>query len=403
MKEVKFDHHHVSSRKDLLHFVEEHEGSGIYREIGKRPNAWVEELNIVSQILTRESLVAGIDIFEPPISDPDFVELGKGVFLYRGKEPRLRGLWTSKPIKKDLREFVEKELEWTHYRMGTAAELMINQEFAQVPFEQFLPENFEQIAKPVESIKGHNKRPISTFAIKVDGKEVVVYAKGADVSPRLWFSHAKPMYRLTHIMDVSKTTSKTEMERTLKLGNLGINVPRIVGYYDSPVEEFLFLEEVKGKHPNEFLPEHREQIIFQDAAMLADLCIAGYMKHGFTDFDDKVFDGRRLHLIDVDECIDVYFPARPDFREMLLDPRDLDKLKKFRRLQRDIFTTTMRDAIFDYRETLTPAKQDQAQYVNAFFQRMRWKKPSDSLTRRLTTFSKNYTTADRYMAMMCEE
>jgi hypothetical protein len=402
MNEVEFDVHRVNSRKDLLHFVEQHGDKKVLERIGENPDAWVDELNILSQTLTREPLVGAIGLNKPPIGEPDFMELGNGAFLYRGKHDRLRGLWIRKRVGEGLEGIAGNKSEWTHYRMGTRAKLRVNRDFSAVPFEQFLPENFEKTAKPVEKDKGPGKRPLFTFTINTGEREAVVYAKGADVSLSYYYEHSKPGYRLTSIAGISRTTSKKEMETTLKLRAMGVRVPRVIGYYEAPMEEFLFLEGVAGKHPGEVLPSHKDQILRQDAEMLAILCRAGYRKIGFTDFDDKIFDGANLHLIDVDECRDLYFLTATDFREVLLDPNSAGEVRKFRRLQRGVFTSIMRDAIFDYHDSLTPTNQDRTAYVNAFFQKMGWRTPSEGQMKKLINFPKDYMTQDRYMSVMCD-
>lgn len=402
MPEMKFDYHRVDSRKDLIHFVEEHGDQEVLEHIGDNPQAWVEELSLLNQTLTRNPLVGGVGLDQPPVDEPDFRELGNGAFYYRGKYDRLRGLWIRRPVGKDLEEITGDQFEWTHYRMGGRAVLMINQEFSNIPFEEFLPENFEQKAKPFEKEGGFSKRPISTFSVHNGEREMVVFAKGADVSLSYFSAESKPSYRLTSIANISKTTSKREMGITLELGDLGVNVPRVIGYYESPLEEFLFLEEVRGKKPDDFLPKSREEIIRQDAEMLATLCLAGYRKIGFTDFDDKVFDGANLYLIDVDECRDLYSEAAPDFREVLLNPKKAKGLRIFRKLQREIFTVEMKDAVFKYRDSLTPANEDRANYVRAFHQRMGWREPDERQMKGLIDFPGDYMTHDGWMSMMCE-
>jgi len=402
MNEIKFDYHRINSRRDLLHFVEEHGDKQVYEHIGENPTAWIDELNILNQILTGKPLVSGTGLNQPPIEESDFTELGNSAFLYRGGYNRLKGLWIQRNVGKDLEEITGSSIEWTHYMMGTRAKLKINQEFSEIPFEQFLPENFEQKAKPVEKDKGSNKRPLFTFPIKIGGEEIIVYAKGADVSLSYYYEHFKPGYRLTNISGISRTTSKKEMETTFDLRSLGVNVPRVIGYYEAPIEEFLFLEKVAGKQPNEMLPYHKEEIIRQDAEMLAILCLSGYRKIGFTDFDDKIFDETNLYLIDVDECGDLYHPFVSNFREILLNPKDSRKLQKFRRLQKNIFVGVMRDAIYNYKDTLTPAEQDKEKYVSAFYKRLGWKQAEGKNMKKLITFSKDYMTHGSWMSMMCE-
>lgn len=403
MPEVKFDYRRVKPRKTLLQFVEEHADPEVLNHIGDNPRAWVEELSLINQVLTGYPLVGGTGIDQPPIDEPEFRSLGNGAFYYGGRHDRLRGLWLKKHIGKELEEITGSQFEWTHYRMNEMASLRINHEFADISFEEFLPENFEQRAKPVQKPKGEPKRPILTFPVIRGDQEIVVFAKGADVSLSYFYEKAKPTYRLTHISNVFKTTSQREMEVALELEDLGVRVPKIIGYYQSSVEEFLFLQEVEGRQPDEFLPTHREEIIRQDAEILASLCIAGYRKQRFADFDDKVFDGKDLYLIDTDEVRDLYSTLSPNFREILLNPQDSGQLRRFRALQRRVFIGAMRDTLFNYISSLTPTDDDRENYIRTFYQRMGWKDPSQRQMKNLTSFPDNYVPHDDWMAMMSEE
>src|SRR4030042_34904 len=192
MDKVKFEYHRVNSRKDLLHFVEQYGDKQVYEHIGENPLIWIDELNILSQILTQGSLIGGIGLNQPPINEPDFTELGNGAFLYRGVYDRLRGLWIRENKGKDLEGMTKDSFEWIHYHIGTRAKLMINQEFSSVPPKQFLPENFEPISSPINKEKGLNKRPLATFTINMHGKEIKIYAKGSDVSFSYYSGMSKP-------------------------------------------------------------------------------------------------------------------------------------------------------------------------------------------------------------------
>jgi hypothetical protein len=52
----------------------------------------------------------------------------------------------------------------------------------------------------------------------------------------------------------------------------------------------LFLREVVGSDLRDFLDTKKDEIIEQDAKTLAALCLGGYRKQRFADFDDKLFD-----------------------------------------------------------------------------------------------------------------
>jgi len=301
MNEQRFQCHRALARKDLLHYVEENLDKDVYRKIGENPEAWIDELEIISGILMREHPTAGIGLHLPPFEDPGFKKLGSRAYLYRGEESRLHGLWI-KQKDRDLplfEETTDERFKWAHYHIGTRAKLELLLEFERVN-EKFLPENFEPVAKrATKEIHGRieeaNKRPILIFPVTLDGKTINVYAKGSFLMPGYYYTESKPGYRLTCLSSMQRVTSKKEMKVMQDLGNLGVNLPRILGYYQAPVEEFLFLEEVKGDHPNKHITTHRELIINQDAQMLAALCLAGHHKTGFAvSWDDKIFDGDNL-------------------------------------------------------------------------------------------------------------
>ncbi len=399
MEEIQFEHHTVNARKDLLHFVEEHADKDIYKHIGEKPDEWEDELNIISNLLTGEGLIGGTGINHPPINDPEFRELGGNFFLYRGNQTRGRGLWRRETLDKEIAEYTGRSEEWTQYSIGSKAVVRINQKFSDIPIETFLPENFEKISEEVKKEKAV-KRPIFKFRVRDD--QLGVYAKSADISYSFYYSDAKPKFRLTSISSIQKTASKKEMERTIEFSKLGINVPEVIGYYESSVEEFLFLSEVKGKFPDTFLETHRKEIIEQDAEMLGKVCLAGYRKQGFIDFDDKIFDGEDLYLIDVDECVDLYFGLVPDYRKILLNPRETSGLRDFRKMQRAIFKGELKDALSEYRESLTPTKEDMEHYVRTFYKTLGWKEPSQRQISKLMDFPDDYMTQDRFMSMMSD-
>ena len=133
------------------------------------------------------------------------------------------------------------------------------------------------------------------------------------------------------------------------------------------------------------------------------MCLLGLRKRGFEDMDDKIFDGERLYIIDVDECCDLYDFISPDYKAMLLNPTDTSALKKFRHLQRETFRGKLRDTIFAYKESLTPSSEDREAYVTSFFNKMGWRKPNAADIKDLTTFEEGYTTFDSWMGSMTEE
>jgi len=407
MAEQRFQFHSVNARKDLIQYVEETLEPDVLKKIGENPGAWIDELNIVNRILTREGLVGGTGIHMPPLDDPDFQKLGNNAYFYRGEQVRLRGLWIKKDKEIPPEISTDQRHNWTHYRMGGRAQLQLLPEFEHTK-DSFLPENFELVArKAIKTFNGRveeaDKRPILIFPVHSKGEPFNVYAKGCFLSPSYYFSGAGPGFRLTRLAGMQRVTSKKEMKTTEDLARLEVNLPRVLGYYEAPLEEFLFLEEVQGDHPNEHITTHRELLIDQDAHMLAALCLTGYHKQGFANsWDDKVFNGQDLYLIDVDECLDVYGPLVPPYREVLLDPRDTSKLDEFRRSQRGLFERHLQDALYDYRTSLVTEPAHQERYIRRFFSSMKWDSPGPEKIRELTTFREDYMTLERWSGLMAD-
>ncbi len=400
MENEKFNFYRVNSRKDLLHFIEENADDQVYKNIGENPRAWIDELNIINLMLTKNNLMGGIGLDRPPTNESDFRELGNGAFLYRGKFDKLKGLWIRKNHE-SLENITGKKLEWTHYKIGSRAILEINKEFSDISFEKFLPENFESRSNEAKRDKAP-KRPVLIFPISHKGKEINIYAKRSDLSLSYYYDGCGPSFRLTNIAGINKLSSKREMEIMQEIETLGIKIPKIIGFYESDIDDFLFLEEVKGEYPNNYFETHRLEIIKQDAEMLALLCLAGYRKTGFNDFDDKIFDGKDLYLIDVDEFSDLYSLLNPDYKKILLNPQITSELNKFRENQKNIFESTLKDVIYKYRNSLTPTKETQKEYIIHFSNKIGLEELSNEKIDNLTYFSKDYMTLDSYLSMMSD-
>ena len=383
----------VPARRDLLDFVAENLNSNIYKDLGKNPRRWIEELGIISGMLTGEGLVSLIDIDLPPLKDNSFKEIGDNVFVYKGEMNRLRGIWISDKVKNENGD----RIQWTHLKMGMSAKLCINREFSDIPIEAFLPENFEK--RSVVAKEG-GKRPILKFSIPHGRRTLSVFAKGAFTEISLLVN--PPSYRLTNICEVVRVTSERERDYFEQLKRVGVNTPNILGYYKGNIEEFLFVEEVNGGNPIDYLENYREAIIKQDAYMLAQLCLLGLRKHGFTDFDDKIFNGKQLYLIDVDELVDLYFECDIDFKKILLNPHNKKGVEDFRKLQRSIFERILQDTIFSYKETLTTNLEEQTLYIKTFFNIMKWEAPNEKTIKNLTSFSGDYLTMDSYFSMVMD-
>ena len=72
---------------------------------------------------------------------------------------------------------------------------------------------------------------------------------------------------------------------------------------------------------------------------------------------------------DVDECVDLYYGFR-DYRKVLLNPKETSGLRDFRKMQRATFKGVLKDALSEYRESLTPTREDLEYYVKTFYHTM---------------------------------
>ncbi len=387
------------ARKNLLDFIEEHTKIlKIPERIGQDPAAWIDELNIISHALTGDTMIGAIGLFQPPIGDPDFKELGNGAFLYCGNKYKLRGLW----MKEGSLKQPECMRRWTHFDLGSRAIVGLDAQLEGIPFETFLPENFEKTAIKITKKDRASKRPIWKFPMDFGKRQTTVYAKGSWILCSYFYEYAKPSYRQTTLGDINKITAKKEMDLMTALSKQGVKTPNIIGYYESTAEDYLFLEEVRGEDPSHAMQTSRATIIQQDAKMLAALCLLGKRKAGFTDFDDKIFNGQDLYLIDVDECDDLYAAMHVDFKALLLNPTSTTELKQFRAWQKGLFQQVLKDAIYSYKDSLVPTKSDQEEYICSFFERLKWR-ATEKDVKRLTTFPEHYQTLESSLAMMDEE
>jgi hypothetical protein len=397
MAQIKFVRHSVPSRKDLLHIVEENGCSKVYEDLPKNFDRWIEELHILNSFISKYSIGSMDSIYPPPIGSVNFKQLGENIFIYRGSKTRLRGIWVKSKIDPEIAEMFNRDEEvWKIYNLESNARLMINGDL-RIESSLLLPDNFETNAEIIQDIGGCTQRKISKFNVEIDNKKTSIYAKTS--SFLMSFFSSKPSYRLTNIAHLHKYNSEDEINKYIRFANIGIKVPRIIGFYNSLPEDILFVEEQKGNQPDEYFKKHRSTIINQDAIMLGLLFMAGYKKSGFCDFDDKIFDGKKLSLIDVDECCSLYSPFEPDFKEILINPCSEIKLIEFRKMQREVFLNGLKDVLFNYQDSLLPTPKLNKQYISSFFNVLNWGTPSKEEIINLTTFGKNYITLDQHLAM----
>jgi len=396
---VQFTYRWVNSRKNLIEFVQEFYEGDVLKEVGTNPNKWLDELIMIHNMTTGHSLSAGVGLHIPPTQDKDFKQIGENVFFYSGQKGKLRGLWLPKEVP-DYSQSLEvrgTKIQWTHYKLGSRAQLRINEEYEGISIEDFLPENFEPRSEEVKT----DRRPVLRLKLDNQGIEETIYVKGSQIIKSIYYPEAKPGYRLTSIYNIHKQSSQQDLDKIIQLAEQEVRVPDVVGVYESDYEDFLFLIEVKGESPDKNFPKHRDEIIRQDAMMLAKFCKLGYRKIDFESFDDKIFDGKDLYLIDFNEIIDLYSYTEPDFREVLIDTSGKE-LRKFRNFQKGIFTMLLKDAIYIYDDSLLINKDHKIKYIKHFFEEMKWTL-TEKKTNSLLTFPKDYLTYGAYLCMMTEE
>ena len=403
-KRPQFKLHRFVPRTTLLDFISKELDPKVVEKVGRRPDRWYEELNIVHGIMTGESLGRITGPFAPPIGDKDLKEIGKGVFLYSGSNRQLRGLWTSRNTT-DHDFMTGKDVprvEWTMWTLGDKADLAVSLAYPGINPSDLLPENFEPKSERIRIKGGEGKRPILRFRVKDGDTQKTVFGKGSLRALTYFCRDSRPRHRLTSLAACSRITSEKEMEVALDLAEMGVRVPPTIGYYKAPFEEFLFLEEVEGKDPSHWLRTHREDIIVQDARMLAALCRLGYHKQRFADFDDKIFNGKELYLIDTEEIVDLYDHVFSGFREVLLDPTDAQGREEFRAFQTKMFMEELTDAVHDYRESLLESVDSRILYAKTFCDAMGMKAPSGAAIKALVTVKENHSTRDDNFTAMSD-
>lgn len=385
-------------RKKFLDFVKELYGDTLLDDIGKDPKRWLEELDIIMYMVARSNIVGGVGIFEPPKDEPEFRAIGGNVFYYDGKQVRLHGLWMARETDDYSEEAVpgQKKIEWTRYKLDMQAVLKIKTDYKDINPEDLFPENVK--AKGV--LIKDNKRPIYKIELNIKGKTKSIYAKGSYIMKSYWYEESKPSYRLTNLAGAQKITSEDELEKTEALREGGINVPDIVAIYKSDLEDFLFIEDIEGKRPDKCFDDHLDILIKEDSTMLAKLCKIGFRKQGFTSFDDKVFDGKKLYMIDSEDIMDLYHFDDIDYKKIVLDESGA-MLKEFKEYQAHFFKKMLKDAIYNYRNDMLIEESDKIKYIEHFYQEMNWKL-SDNEISDLLFFEDLYQTYGGHISMMMD-
>ncbi|PIN93717.1 hypothetical protein COU54_02060 [Candidatus Pacearchaeota archaeon CG10_big_fil_rev_8_21_14_0_10_31_24] len=406
-KKINFRKKCLPARENLLQFIERNIDDGFIFKARINGQRWLGELSDISGML-KENGFFGCEVFkQPPERSKDFRNISEDLFLYQGEINESKGLWKRELIPKEYRQhYQDREFKWIHYKVNSLAKVLVNEQFPNISCEALMPENFERCGEKIKKKNflgrdSYGKRPIFRFNLGIDGIEEV-YAKSSGLRFYFYHSYAKPQHRLTSVSDIQVTSALSEININESLSAEGVKVPRTIGYYDSITEQFAFFEGIRGVSPLEVIDKERETLIEQDAHMLASMCLAGYRKHGFEDFDDKVFYNGELYLIDSEDCQSLYSRSLENLINLLRDPSDSSELDKFRAEQRNIFVGTLRDALFSYQESLIRTPKEQMAYIRHFYEKMSWRTPSFDEIREIVSFPKDYMTADRHLSILSD-
>jgi len=386
-RESQFTVERIPSRSTLLDLALRYEPDFFNQLVGD-PEGWAEELSGLHNIFTGRHLARGIG-FEPRLEDENSHLLSENVAIITESDYMMQiGLW------------IRSNEEWQHFGIGHSASLRKHKSFSTIDSKYLLPESFEPNGQVIKD----DKRPILKFSIPGANGPIGVIAKGSNVVESMYYSERKPSARKTSLAGAYMVTSAEEMNRFQVLAKKGVAVPAVIGYYESVAEQWLLVEEVRGTQIPEWLDNEEaiESIIVQDARMLAALCQVGFKKQGFTDFDDKLFDGESLYLIDTDEIIDLYYELGIDFRKLALDPNDETAVSEFRKFQREVFLKELKDAMYDYRESLLDSEQRRLLYIQHFMDVFGWQPTDEEMTYLLSLQEENYMTRDTFNSMMSD-
>jgi len=200
----------------------------------------------------------------------------------------------------------------------------------------YFPENFfpKFFIDGGELIQEERRRIYRVSAMKRDGSRKDIMVKGTKFSRS--FLYDPPKEWLTDLASIKlfKKSSK-ELQELIKLNKFSIKTEKPLGHFRQGLEQWLFTEYMEGENPLKLLEDQkmRKKLWAADATLLAKLCKAK-SKHQYfysKEFDDKLWVGEELALIDVDEQLDMlnrkyykdYFAKNPD----KLIPYQLDWLK----------------------------------------------------------------------------
>jgi hypothetical protein len=167
--------------------------------------------------------------------------------------------------------------------------------------ESFCPRSWFGSAQILQSIF-EGKREIYSYEVKTkDGSIKKIVAKRAQNSNSVYDNNTGRS--LSSFTGVARSARKESLVG-IDLLRKGVDVAKPLGYFYQGCEHYAYFEFVHGQSPLEALKTNKRAKVWEsDATLLARLSNADYKHVGFysQEFDDKVWDGEKLVLIDCEE------------------------------------------------------------------------------------------------------
>jgi hypothetical protein len=219
--------------------------------------------------------------------------------------------------------------------------------------ESFCPRSWFGSAQTLQTIF-EGKREIYSYEVKnKDGSVKKIVAKRAQNSNSVYDNNTGRS--LSSFTGVARS-SKKEALVGIDLLRKGVDVAKPLGYFYQGCEHYAYFEFVHGQSPLEALKtDKRAKVWESDATLLARLANAGYKHWAFysKDFDDKVWDGEKLVLIDCEETEKVQEKGNASF----LVPKN--KRKRY-------FISTLMDCLGEYQQAGLISRDEMIDYARVF-------------------------------------
>ena len=172
----------------------------------------------------------------------------------------------------------------------------------------------------------------------------------------------------------------------MQLADAGVPVEEPLGYFEEGIEQYAFTKFVEGENPKDILEGSRRFEVWNaDATLLARLSREGYKHQYFysPEFDDKIWDGEKLVLIDVDETFKIQDGFEISHNQI-----------------QEYHLSTLKDVLASYVSRKVMSSDEMPFYARTFFGVMGWN-PDDAeyLVRNLDP---NKMTEESYNAIMMD-